>query len=253
MTTWVLLRGWGRESRHWGDFPRRLGARLAPGEGVIAVDLPGNGVLHATRSPMRVDAMAAACATALARQGAEPPFTVIALSLGAMVALEWASARPSEVAGCVLINASFGGHSRIWQRLMPSSYGALLDLLRPGLSPMAREARILALTSAAPQRNQGVVERWAAFADEYPVTRANALRQLIAAARYRPAAFTPAPLLVLAAAGDRLVSPKCSRRFAAHGGLPLQVHPNAGHDLPLDDPEWVVDRTMAWRRTLSVE
>jgi pimeloyl-ACP methyl ester carboxylesterase len=147
-----------------------------------------------------------------------------------------------------LINASFGGHSRFWERLKPSSYGALLDLLRPGLSVAAREGKILALTSAAPRHHLDVVERWAAFAGEYPVTRANALRQLIAAARYRPAAFTPVPLLVLAGARDWLVSPQCSRRFAAQGGLPFQLHPGAGHDLPLDDPEWVIEQALAWRR-----
>jgi hypothetical protein len=47
---------------------------------------------------------------------------------------------------------------------------------------------------------------------------------------------------VLAGAGDRLVDPTCSRRLAAAWACPLAVHPWAGHDLPLDDAQWVLDQ-----------
>ena len=50
------------------------------------------------------------------------------------------------------------------------------------------------------------------------------------------------PLTVLASNGDRLCSPIASRRLAARLGAPLHVHPTAGHDLPLDDPDWVIAR-----------
>ena len=39
---------------------------------------------------------------------------------------------------------------------------------------------------------------------------------------------------------DRLVSPRCSQRLAAAWKVPLALHPSAGHDLPLDDPDWLL-------------
>jgi len=39
-----------------------------------------------------------------------------------------------------------------------------------------------------------------------------------------------------------LVSVRCSERLAAQWGVLLQLHPTAGHDLPLDDGSWVVQQ-----------
>jgi pimeloyl-ACP methyl ester carboxylesterase len=79
------------------------------------------------------------------------------------------------------------------------------------------------------------------------VSRRNVIRQLVAAANYRGAAPTAKiPILVLTSTEDRLVDPACSRALAAHLGAPVREHPTAGHDLPLDDPDWVVDRIREW-------
>ena len=103
MSTWVLLRGLTRESRHWGAFPDTLRARVI-GADVVAPDLPGNGVLNGQRSPCSITAMATACRRGLLARGASPPFFVLAMSLGAMVAVEWARCYPNDVAGVVLVN-----------------------------------------------------------------------------------------------------------------------------------------------------
>ena len=55
-----------------------------------------------------------------------------------------------------------------------------------------------------------------------------------------------AALLVLASAADALVDPRCSQRVAQAWGCVLRTHPSAGHDLPLDDGEWVVREVSAW-------
>jgi pimeloyl-ACP methyl ester carboxylesterase len=248
MTTWVLLRGLTREAGHWAGFGHRLASRLDPIEQVIAVDLPGNGALHAHASPASIPAMAAACHHELKRRGARPPYMFVAMSLGAMVSVHCAYAFAHELAGCVLINTSLRGHGTFLERLRPASYARLCRLLLPGLSPLEREREVLAMTSTDPQRHGDVAVRWAGMATQRPVSRLNALRQLIAAARYAPPASAPAvPLLLLASAGDRLVSPRCSERLASQWGLPLRLHPGAGHDLPLDDPEWVVQQIVGWR------
>ncbi|WP_298926374.1 alpha/beta fold hydrolase [uncultured Ramlibacter sp.] len=247
MTTWLLLRGLAREAGHWGDFEGQLAAALGEGHHVLALDLPGNGALHGQRSPADVAAMARALRAQAVQRGLAPPYVLVAMSLGAMVALEWGDSAPQELAGCVLVNTSLGGHSPFWQRLLPHNYLRLASLLRPGLSALEREARVLAMTSSHSAGHPGVAQRWAAIAQQRPVRRGNLLRQLLAAARYTaPQLAPPVALLVLCSDGDRLVSPSCSWRLAERWCVPLQVHPHAGHDLPLDAPAWVLARIHGW-------
>jgi pimeloyl-ACP methyl ester carboxylesterase len=244
---WILLRGLTREAGHWGGLPAQLAERT--GEPVTALDLPGNGSRHGERSLASVHATAQDCRR---RTAAGEPVLLVAMSLGAMVALEWARIAPERVAGCVLINTSTGGASWPWQRLRPRNYGALLRMLLPGQSLLERERRVLAMTSACAQAQPGRAEHWARLAAAHPVAPANALRQLWAAARYRaPRRPLPVPLLLLACAGDALVSPRCSQALARRWEVPLRMHPWAGHDLPLDDPGWLVDTLCEWRHTLA--
>lgn len=251
MTTWVLLRGLARETRHWGAFAAALQASLAPGDTAVAVDLPGNGTRAGDASPARVEAMVASARAELARAGHCAPFVLVALSLGAMAALRWAGEEPQAIRGCVLINGSLAGLSPPWQRLRPRGAAALLWLLFTGRSVHERERRILQLTSNLPV-SDALVSDWARLAQAAPVTRTNVMRQLLAAARFRaPAAAPPVPLLLLASRGDRLVSVRCSRVMAARWRVPLHEHPSAGHDLPLDDPHWVIRQVLAWRRAVD--
>jgi len=247
MTTWVLLRGLTREAAHWNGFDRRLATALGPPHRVLTLDLPGNGTLYQARSPASVAEMAAAGRAELGRRSQPAPYVLVAMSLGAMVALDWARSAPHEVAGCVLINTSLRGMSPFWQRLQPHNYAALAGVMMPGRTPLPREQAVLAMTSNQPAHQRDTAAAWAAVARQRPVTRGNALRQLLAAARYRAPAQPPAvPALLLASAGDRLVSAQCSQRIAAAWGWPLRMHPDAGHDLPLDAPAWVQQQICDW-------
>jgi pimeloyl-ACP methyl ester carboxylesterase len=97
-----------------------------------------------------------------------------------------------------------------------------------------------------------VVDAWVALRERHPVSTANALRQLLAAARYRAPVRAPGvPLLVVVGAGDGLVDPACSHRFALAWQLPIRTHPSAGHDLALDDPAWLVEEVTAWREAAA--
>jgi pimeloyl-ACP methyl ester carboxylesterase len=246
VSTWVLLRGLTRESRHWGDFPDLL--RSLPGAPqVITLDLPGNGWLNTQASPPRVEDMAAACRAALLQRGLPPPYHLLAMSLGAMVALAWAANHPDELQACVLINTSVRTFSPWHHRLRPRNLGPLLRVVLQG-NPVATERTILALTTHHPKApTDALLTRWVAWRRENPVSRANALRQLWAAARYRPPRTPPeVPLLVLASAADTLVDPRCSLRLAEAWACALRTHPSAGHDLPLDDGEWVLREVSAW-------
>lgn len=243
MTTWILLRGLTRESRHWGRFPGIL-ASCFPGATVAAPDLPGNGRSNGERSPCSIAAMADACRRGVAADGVGPPYFVLALSLGGMVAIEWARRNPGDVAGLVLVNTSLRPHAGFSWRLRPASYGTLLRL--PWVDVDARERAILRLTTTRSD-DEGTASRWASYSRDRPVSRANAVRQLVAAARYRcdtrPAGT---PMLVLGSAQDALVDVRCSQALARAWRLPLAVHPTAGHDLTHDDPDWVVAQVRAW-------
>ena len=93
----------------------------------------------------------------------------------------------------------------------------------------------------------GTVQAWVDIRAQRPVSAANALRQLVAAARYQAPATAPQTrVLLLASRHDALVSSRCSEAIAAAWRAPLKVHPRAGHDLPLDDAAWVIARVQDW-------
>lgn len=246
MLTWVFLRGLMRESRHWGGFPAIFEEAL-PGARVIALDQPGNGLLHAEKSPMNVADIVEACREELVRRGLTPPYHVLAMSLGAMVALSWAAKYPHELNGCVLINTSVRTFCGFHERLRPRNYPVLLRLALPGASAADWERRVLALTSNQATEREQLLADWMEYRRTAPVTRINVLRQLVAAFRCRaPLLAPPVPMLVLASSRDGLVAAECSRRLARQWVTHYAEHPTAGHDLPLDDGRWVTQHVAAW-------
>lgn len=245
MRHWILLRGLMREARHWGDFPEMLATGL-PDAQVVALDLPGNGIYHQERSPGTISAMTEHCRQQCHALGILPPYHLLALSLGGMVASDWASRYPEEVSGAVLINTSLHPYSPFYHRLRPRQYATLIGLLCNPSNAPKRERTILRLTSnrAAPDE---LLQSWIRFAIQHPVRPINAMRQLLAAVRYR--AQQPPPsvaLLILSGGGDRLVNPRCSRALHQRWQAPLKVQPDAGHDLTLDAPGWVVAQVRLW-------
>jgi pimeloyl-ACP methyl ester carboxylesterase len=190
--------------------------------------------------------MAEHCRAQLKQLDCEPPYCLLALSLGAMVAVEWSERHPDEIERLVLINTSLAPYNPFYQRLRPANYPALIRFLLFG-TPAQREGLILRLTSAHTRtkfQQSELLGQWLSYAQECPISRANILRQLSAAVTYRAALTTPkVPVLLLAGQGDSLVSVQCSRTLAKRWGCAIKLHPTAGHDLPLDDGDWVVTQT----------
>ncbi|AKZ63898.1 hydrolase [Herbaspirillum hiltneri N3] len=247
MRPWILLRGLMRETRHWGDFPRILATHV-PAADIVMLDLPGNGSLYRQRSPDSVHHMSEACRRQLQERGIAPPYNLLALSLGAMVACDWATRHAGEIEKAVLINTSLRPFSPFYQRLRPRNYATLLRLAVGKDDNAWRERAILRLTSNRhpPAR---LLSEWMRYLREQPVTRTNALRQLSAAMRYEAPQQPPAAdLLVLCGLGDRLVNPRCSRTLAQRWQAPLRAHENGGHDLTLDEPDWVAQQIRDWIR-----
>jgi pimeloyl-ACP methyl ester carboxylesterase len=251
MTTWIFLRGLTRESRHWGDFVGQF-QQVMPYQSVVTLDLAGNGRMNHQRSDCRIEDMVADCRTQLALRHIAPPYQLLAMSLGAMVAVAWAQSHPDEVVAQVLINTSMRRFNPFYQRLLPANYWPLLRLLLPGATPQDWERAILNMTSRG--GHEAVLPSWLTLRRTHPVSRLNALRQLLAAARYAAADKPPVtPTLLLASAQDQLVSVQCTLVLARQWGCAHRIHPEAGHDLPLDDGPWVAQQVREWFLTSSLK
>ncbi|MEY4767271.1 MAG: hypothetical protein RI907_3944 [Pseudomonadota bacterium] len=237
----VLLRGLMREHAHWGSFPDALRQRWVGGE-VLTPDLPGNGLLWQQPSPLRVADMVDAVRHQVRQAwGTAPgPVHVMALSMGGMVATNWASKHPEEVSSLCLMSSSMRPFSALTDRLRPGQWGQVLRLVRHSHQLALRERIVFDMTCACARADQ-VLPQWEAIQRSRPVSTANALRQLWAAARFRaPLSAPPVPTLVLSGQQDALVHPRCSEAIARCWRATHASHPSAGHDLPLDAPDWVL-------------
>lgn len=238
--TWFFFRGLVRESGHWAGFLEKFTAEF-PSRKVVAMDFPGTGSRWRERSPASVGEMVEAMRSEFLQKKGGANFA-FALSLGAMVVTEWMRKYPQDFTGGVFLNTSFGGFSPFFRRLRPGTYPTVLTLFATG-HPLKREEKILGLTSNVIDRQAALAREWAVIGTGRPVSKGNAYRQLLAAARFTPPEEKPNQnLLLLNSAGDRLCSPSCTQEIARHWGIGLRTHATGGHDLTLDDPQWVIDQ-----------
>lgn len=235
----LLLRGLSREQRHWGRLRPVLSSALP--NPLLSFDYAGCGELYRQHSAADIGLLRQSVREQLQQS---PAFNgkvhLVALSLGGMLALDWALQYPQEVASVVLINSSARPLSPFYQRLCWRNYPALLAL--PWLSLPLREQLILQLTSRKARRDPQLVKCWIGYQQQRPVSRANMLRQLWAAARFRLSAAPVCPSLVLSSAADSLVNPGCSLALARYLRAEHQQHSWAGHDIALDDPDWLASQ-----------
>jgi len=253
---WVLLRGLSRESGHWGVFPEHLLRELRTlhsSSQVISLDLPGTGTLRGQPSPTQVSAIVDACRAELQRQGVAGPVSVVGMSLGGAVLSDWANRYPNEVEAGVLINPSLRPFSQLFRKPRPLNYLGLALLSLSRFSARMREERVLSLTTRLTPP-QAVIDRWLELQRQHPLGVRNTARQLLASVRYRASRTRPAaPMLLLCSKGDNLVDWRCSQAISRAWGAPLRLHTKAGHDLPLDDPQWVARAVAEWLRDRSIQ
>jgi pimeloyl-[acyl-carrier protein] methyl ester esterase len=256
ITNWFLIRGLIRGAPHWLDFPDAL-ARAQPNSRIFFLDIPGNGFRNAEPSPVSVPAMAdhmrAEFHDILSRHpDPHQRNLLVAFSLGGMVTLNWLQRDPKRVHGAALVNTSVRGLSPLHHRIRPQAYPQMLRALTMPDGP-DRERRVVDLISNAPPADRArTADHWSAIQRKHPVSRANALRQMLAAARFRPRLHDPGvPILLIRGLGDRLVNPLCSDALHRRWGWPMISHPDAGHDLSSDDTPWLVQTLLDWTPPLA--
>lgn len=246
-STWLLVRGLYRQQRHWEAFPSQLALRL--NSQVLCCDIAGTGQQWQATTPSSITGIMLQLRNAFRQQHPHVsyPISLLGISMGGMICSEWAKHFPNEIQRMVFINTSFKHFSPIYQRLKPHNIPTLLKVLTS--SPLQQEQAILTMTSDSQHSHshQALAQRWADYAEQQPINRQNALRQLYAASRFSPPAQPPIKaILLLASTQDKLVDVRCSTAIATQWRCPIHYHPTAGHDLPLDDGGWVCQKIIDW-------
>ncbi|QFI39127.1 alpha/beta hydrolase [Moritella marina ATCC 15381] len=253
--TWLLVRGLCRQQQHWENFPQQLAEQLD--SHVLCSDIPGTGQQWQVATPTSITAIMLQLRNTFRQQHLHVsyPIRLLGISMGAMICTEWAKHFPNEIEKMVFINTSFKQFSPLHQRLKLHNVPTLLKILT---SPaLQQEQLILRMTSHTASHNQhyhtqvnnhqALAQRWADYAVQQPVSRQNALRQLVAASRFISPTQAPIePILLLASSRDQLVDVNCSTVIAKQWQCPIYYHPTAGHDLPLDDSDWVCQTISRW-------
>lgn len=239
MKKWYFLRGLVRESGHWSDFISRFQARF-PQDEVILLDLPGCGKLYQETCPTTIAGMVDRIRKDQNFSGGDSH--LFAISLGAMVGVDWMYRYPDDFQSAILINTSLRGLNPFYERLLPRTYWPILKSFFS--SPLEVEKTILRMTSNRPELYEKMAHEWEKIHYVRPVSRSNTIRQLLAAMKFFPPQKKPkAKLLLLNSLEDHLASPACSKKLSDFWDVPLIVHPTAGHDLTLDEPDWALDQT----------
>lgn len=243
---WLLLRGLSREQRHWGAFPAAF-ERHNPGARVHFLDLPGAGTEHDRPSPTSIEAIMEDLRLRWLklREENEGPWGLLAMSLGGMVAMAWADVHPEDFERVVLSGTSASNLSAADKRfrfgIVPSIARAMVER-----DPVHREEIILgAVTNQLPDAST-VAAEWASYQADRPVARGTVIRQLLAASRFEAPKRLDVPVLVVTGTADRMVDPSCTRLLASQLGARFDLCEGAGHELALDDPEWLAGRVASW-------
>jgi pimeloyl-ACP methyl ester carboxylesterase len=247
--TLILLRGLSREAAHWGLFLPALAAAM-PDAPIVALDLPGTGSRLPDRAPSTMaETMESVRAERVSRVTPGAPLLLFGLSLGGMVALEWAAQHPAEVAGLVVAASSAPDVSPFWRRIRPRALAVVATNML-ARDPARNQARVARLVLNRHDLRDEAIRSWTEIEQQRPVSRATLRAQLTAAGQWRAPQALHVPALFLVGQADRFVHPDCTRRLAARYKAPVVEHPDAGHDLTTDAAEWVASELARFRRGL---
>ena len=236
----VLIRGLLREARHWEGFVRNLQHQF-PGVNISTPDIPGNGQLHQEVSPKTIEGITEALRQ---RINISQPLRLIGLSMGGMIAIDWMTRYPHEVKAAVLINTSVRPLSSFYLRLRWTIYSHIFKMVFH--SVLQRESDILSLTSNRYQYDNKLLESWQQWQLQSPVSAASARNQFLAAIKFSIKTKPKQPVLIVTSLADRVVDYRCSQKLAQIWQTTCVYHDTAGHDLPLDEPEWLSNIIKQW-------
>lgn len=234
---WIFIRGLTRGNIHWGDFPKLL-AQSSQSPCAEFLEIPGNGLLHELKTPINPQKVIDHLREQSNFVKQKQTFHLCGISLGGMIALKWAELYPDEIKSVNVINSSLNQLSPMTERLNKKYYPAILRALFLN-NPLKQESIILEITSNNLEKTKKHLPAFAEFSSKNRVSITNFVRQLLLAKFLKIKTQLKVPVLIITSEQDCLVHAACSDQLVTFLGAQQKKHPTAGHDLPLDDPEWL--------------
>lgn len=247
---WLLLRGLGREKRHWLEFLKLFGEEH---DQVVALDLPGFGDQNEKSSPISVFGITNEIRKRFQSVRGDAQWGILGVSMGGMVALDWAARWPMDFRCGVVINSSSKDSGDLWERLSAFGMYKTFQILMSNPDLLKREKLVIEMISNLRKDDAEALKEFVRIAKDRPSSFANLSRQLIAANRFLSPEKVPIPLLFLASLKDHMVNVRCSKQLADNYKARIKFHSSAGHDLTFDDPQWATDRIVEFERELLGE
>ena len=235
---WLLIRGLGRDKRHWYKFPDQLEQQLGGGK-VFCIDTPG--LDGEANSAISINSLSDHMREQWLKEKANHSgdWSICAISLGGMIAIDWCSKYPNDFNKLVTINTSSKSTSPLFHRIKPRAIKTVLkSLLNKDLK--SREKEILAVTTNHLEVSDQILNDYVKIAETMNLNIVILLKQLLAASQFKLPAKIETPFTVLTGMGDNFTNYKCSEGIAKKYQAEIYYHKTAGHDLPSDDPEWVI-------------
>jgi pimeloyl-ACP methyl ester carboxylesterase len=177
---WVFLRGLAREAGHWGDFLKQF-QEAFPGDKILAVDLPGAGEWRAMQCPRTIFEMWQQVREH--SQMEDGPINLFAVSLGAMIGMEWLRTAPEELELCVFVNSSTRMSGPFYRRLRWQIWQRFFRMLAVR-KPRERERALAEILMNNTNAREVALPAWTKIALERAVSPQNLLFQMTAAAQF---------------------------------------------------------------------
>jgi pimeloyl-ACP methyl ester carboxylesterase len=245
-----LIIGLSKESEHWDDdFIEYLKKSYGIDENdLVKMDIPGSGVLLDQKTPDSLKEIARKMRAHYHNKIDRSKKRIcISVSLGAMIAMEWACMFKEDFEQVVFVNASFTGISPVYKRVQPKAILMFIKIFCT-INAVKKEQRILALCSNKEGVRKKNLSKWVTISKTRPVKKGNLIRQVISGALNNPSQGASAGLLFIGAKHDRLAHYSCS--VAAHkkwgGDFVLIDDPSVGHGVHIDDPQHLSSIIYNW-------
>ncbi len=243
----LFLRGLMQDPGSLKNFADRLRTH-APHLNVHTLDLPGVGSEYRRVSPLSITAIRIDLAKRFHERIAQKkwpigPWMIAGAGIEAMVAVDWASAESDLFRKLILMNPSSADSSRLADRFRYRARFPMLFGLFGGDRPLAVRSYLGAVSNryrSNDQKSKTIENDLVHSRHDRPPSPLTAFRHLVSASHFElPVDRPKAPTVVFASRGDRIAKPECAVRVAERLGASPIYHPWSGHDLTIDDPEWL--------------
>ena len=238
----LLIRGLSRETRHWGSFSSELESSIKNIK-VFCLEMPGAGTKMMLKAPLTIRGHVENLRKEflLLKSKNKDPWYCLGISMGAIVTLEWGRLYPNDFNHLFLVNTSVGNLSPFWHRMRKGAMVRVFKIF--ALRNFKRkEELILDLTSYNHKSKINIINSWVEFREEYPINRLNILRQIFAASIYKIKDRPNVSSSIYSGVDDELCSMKCGVALGKYLGSKVNLCNKAGHDLPLDNPAWLIKK-----------